>query len=136
MGQFGGTISLQSEPGRGSNFTFTFDIQEGQARVDQRIENGAFEANSRMLYFWDYQKYDFEINHRQFVEGGMTLGDARLQKTISSSAKKLLIVDDQEFNIAALKIFLKYSAGLDERVVVDEATSGEEAIELISSNLR
>ena len=48
---------------------------------------------------------------------------------------KLLIVDDQEFNITALKIFLRHSARLNSEIAIEEATSGQAAINLVRSNV-
>jgi hypothetical protein len=47
------------------------------------------------------------------------------QSTISSSfEKRILIVDDQSFNIEALLIILKYKVGLDSNQLCDKALSG------------
>lgn len=44
---------------------------------------------------------------------------------------KILIVDDQSFNIDALRIILKYNIGLNSDIFCDSALSGEKAMEMI-----
>ena len=46
---------------------------------------------------------------------------------------KILIVDDQNFNIDALKIIMKYKCGVDTDVVVQATLGGYEAIDIIKS---
>ena len=54
----------------------------------------------------------------------------KLKKSVSErilfqeAEYKILIVDDQSFNIEALKIILKYSIGLDSDIFCDSALSG------------
>ena len=42
--------------------------------------------------------------------------------------KKILIVDDQSFNIDALKIILKYKIGIEPEIFCDQACDGFDAI--------
>lgn len=47
----------------------------------------------------------------------------------------ILIVDDQSFNIDALKIILKYTLGLDSTKYCHSALSGQKALEMISQDV-
>ena len=49
--------------------------------------------------------------------------------------KKILIVEDELFNIHALKIILKYKVGFDSDKLVDSAKNGIEAIDVIKKDL-
>ena len=46
---------------------------------------------------------------------------------------KILLVDDQSFNIEALCIILKYCIGLESDVYCDFSLSGERALEMVES---
>lgn len=48
--------------------------------------------------------------------------------------KRILIVDDQSFNIDALKIILKYSLGLDSSIYCETAFSGEQAFQMVKDD--
>lgn len=45
-----------------------------------------------------------------------------------SKKKRILIVDDQSFNVDALKIILKYKIGIETDIFCDSASDGFEAI--------
>ena len=49
--------------------------------------------------------------------------------------KKILIVDDQSFNIEAVLIILKYSVGLDSQSICDKAFNGQEALQMVIDNV-
>ena len=49
---------------------------------------------------------------------------------------KILIVDDEQFNINALLIILQYKVGIDSYNMCDQAKSGEDAIKLIKEDLK
>ena len=49
--------------------------------------------------------------------------------------KKILIVDDQSFNIDALKIILKYKIGLETEIFCDSASDGFDAIKKIINDV-
>lgn len=48
---------------------------------------------------------------------------------------KILIVDDQSFNIDALKIILKFSINIDTDTLCDKATNGQEALQMVIDNV-
>ena len=48
---------------------------------------------------------------------------------------RILIVDDQEYNIQAIKIILQYSLGLNTEDLIDKANDGLQALELVKKNL-
>ena len=50
--------------------------------------------------------------------------------------KKILIVDDQLFNINALIIVLEYKIKIDAQNLCDKATSGKAALQLIQENIQ
>ena len=50
--------------------------------------------------------------------------------------KKILIVDDQIFNINALLIILEHSVKIDCQLICDKATNGKEALKIIENNVR
>ena len=49
--------------------------------------------------------------------------------------KKILIVDDQSFNIDALKIILKYKIGIETDIFCDQACDGFDAIQKVISDI-
>ena len=52
-----------------------------------------------------------------------------------SSLKKILIVDDELFNLQALKIIFHYSMGINVDSMIDFAKNGEEALEKVKRNV-
>lgn len=52
-----------------------------------------------------------------------------------SKFKRILIVDDQSFNIDALKIILKYKIGIETDIFCDSACDGFDAIEKVISDI-
>jgi hypothetical protein len=51
------------------------------------------------------------------------------------SSKRILLVDDQGFNLDALVIILKYSIGLDSTRICDKAKNGLEALQRVRENV-
>ena len=49
--------------------------------------------------------------------------------------KKILIVDDQVYNIYALKILLKVNLNIDVDNMVEHATSGEDALKMVINDV-
>jgi CheY-like chemotaxis protein len=49
--------------------------------------------------------------------------------------RKILIVDDQGFNINALTIILKYVVGLDTDLYIESVLSGQDALQKISDDI-
>lgn len=70
-------------------------------------------------------KKNNERNTCKIVKGG----DLRL--TVMIQFKRILIVDDEQFNIDALKIILKYKVGIDSDKICDQAKNGIEALSII-----
>lgn len=46
-----------------------------------------------------------------------------------------MIVDDEEFNLEAIEIMLKYKQNVDVENICVKARSGQEAIDIISKNI-
>ena len=65
----------------------------------------------------------------------MEFEEVKVQKNDDEYTKKILIVDDQSFNIEAVLIILKYSVGLDSQNVCDKAFDGLQALNLIINNV-
>tara|TARA_B110000285_G_C15038407_1_gene570558 strand:+ start:768 stop:980 length:213 start_codon:yes stop_codon:yes gene_type:complete len=49
---------------------------------------------------------------------------------------RILIVDDQQFNIEAIIIILKYGLGIDAETVCDYCFNGKQAIEKVKANVK
>ena len=52
-----------------------------------------------------------------------------------NKVQKILVVDDQSFNIQALKVILKYSVGLKDNHLIDSAKNGQEALDKVMENV-
>lgn len=48
---------------------------------------------------------------------------------------RVLIVDDQGFNIDATKIILRYTVGLDSKKYCESATSGNQALKMVKEDV-
>ena len=53
----------------------------------------------------------------------------------SKKSAKILIVDDEHYNRAALKIILKYHLRMDVNLLCDEANNGQEALEVVEDQV-
>ena len=53
----------------------------------------------------------------------------------TNSVCHILIVDDQSFNIDALKIIMKYHLGIDSAKYCTAALSGEQALDFIKKDI-
>ena len=53
-----------------------------------------------------------------------------------NTKQKILVVDDQPYNIDAVYIILEYVCKLDVNSICDKALSGDDAIALIKENVR
>ena len=61
--------------------------------------------------------------------------DFEIKKSAPKYQKRILIVDDQSFNIEALFIILKYSVGLDSQSLCDKSFNGQEALQKVVDNV-
>ena len=48
---------------------------------------------------------------------------------------RVLIVDDENYNIEALKIILKYHCNIDSETICDKAFDGKQALEAVRANI-
>ena len=65
-------------------------------------------------------------SHSQIIEASFDSFDH-----LSPYKKRILIVDDQGFNIDALMIILKFSIGLDSDTICEKALNGIEALDKV-----
>ena len=49
--------------------------------------------------------------------------------------KKILVVDDQPFNIQALNVILKYSVGIKDQNLIVTAFNGQEALQKVMNDV-
>ena len=65
----------------------------------------------------------------------MQIREGDLRNTVMIQTKRILILDDEQFNIDALKIILKYKVGIDSDQVCDQAKNGIEALNVIKKDI-
>lgn len=53
-----------------------------------------------------------------------------------NKAKKILIVDDQEYNINAIMIILRFQCKISESIECDKALNGQDALEIIIKDIK
>lgn len=56
-------------------------------------------------------------------------------EVVVKKVPKILLVDDEEYNLTALKIILQYHIKLDVDKVCDEALNGQEALQAVIKNV-
>ena len=52
------------------------------------------------------------------------------------SKKKILVVDDQQFNINALQLILEHCVKIDVKSLCETSTSGKRAVQIIETNIQ
>jgi len=79
---------------------------------------------------------DFELNFNEPNPNGVPLGSIQEPNQINLN-RKIMIVDDQPYNIMALKTILKYSVGIKdiERLSV-QAFDGQQAYDMVVENVK
>ena len=58
-----------------------------------------------------------------------------MKQEFDTIGKKILLVDDQDFNIKALQIILKYKVGIDVQQRTTIAFDGQEALNIIRNDV-
>ena len=76
-----------------------------------------------------------KTSYAQFIRSTNTKSQFFKPKGPPSSGNRILIVDDQNFNIEALKIILTFICKLPDEII-DIAMSGQAAINLIKANVQ
>ena len=127
--QFGGEIGFDSEPGKGSDFYFTFALKEEDPTVLSKKYKMHNQVNSifkspplrQKQVALSWKSIDMNLFSDMHSED-------RLQE--STNFPQILIVDDQVFNIEALKIILKLS-NINLSSQVEKALNGQQAVDKV-----
>ena len=88
-----------------------------------------------MEQIYDDQKMDIKRAISQFIVNTTNLPSKNINKKYSSECKKILIVDDQDYNISAISIILKYVVKIDPNIFIDKAFNGIEAFDKITKDI-
>lgn len=132
---FDGKIGFESKHNEGSCFTFSFMLEEDKSEENEKGGETKFDIDSSNLAFiWkpDYSKLMIsQPNEIRYITDLFNILDSQLE----ASSKKILIVDDQSFNIQALKVILKFKVGIDVDKTCDSSFDGYGAIKLIEEDV-
>ena len=97
-------------------------------------EHSQYQVNSDVLYF--APRDALQVEYQIPVQGLSRVQISSIPAQSWSSDKKLLIVDDQEFNIRAIEIIMRYQLKLDmDKIQIDEALSGARALDLLKADI-
>ena len=130
--KFEGEILFESEKDIGSTFYFTFklkakrEIEKEQMEIlDPRLETL---DQCNFIYKWESQSNKYELSNEvkyQFLEDVCLLHR-------DNDVKKILIADDQAYNIDAVLSILKYGVNLkDFEIVCEHALNGNQAFQMV-----
>ena len=118
--QFGGTVTFESVAGKGSCFTFTFKLKAtGMSKLDQfgsPIDRPKYLDQAQLVYEWKEKSLLTKIeSNDQIIEQadhherqGVSYKFQTDEQEQISHLKRILVVDDQSFNIDAALLILKY----------------------------
>jgi two-component system, sensor histidine kinase ChiS len=121
----GGNISVKSQLGVGSQFTFTLPISQGQAEqtaeislIQDRVSIPLPEISLPTI-----PEFSFTTKNKQIKNNA--------EVTVSSEGVKVLIVDDESVNLQVLFNILSL-----QKYEIYQATNGEEALSIIEQGLK
>lgn len=125
--KFGGSIGFSSTYRMGSTFYYEFEVEE----FCQHEHDLVLQESLNIPEVIDYQLIEDEATFNQyncfkFIEDYAEMREA--------AAKRVLVVDDEEFCISTMKILLKM-AGLKTDLQVDFCISGSEAYDCVCKAL-
>lgn len=139
--KFEGNISFTSQEGIGSCFTFTFKLQTA-LDIKSQDSSGLQHLDQTYLVFQWKPKIE---NSREILEEStqQNLNSVKFkmfddtERSLDEGEKRILIVDDQGFNIDAALIILKYCIKLkDSDKICDFASDGLQAFKKVKENIK
>jgi CheY-like chemotaxis protein len=89
-------------------------------------ENAFFSLNTNMIHSQPDNMTNNETCEEPLISVSATINDEQ----------RILIVDDQQFNIEAIIIILKYGLGIDSEKYCDFCFNGKQALEKIKNNVK
>lgn len=116
----GGHISVESEPGKGSRFSFTIPVAKTMSPEDS-VSGAPIGTSSDRAFITGYRESDFITDDVQTKISSAEIKDG-------SSQRHILIVDDEPVNLKVLKNHLER-----EGYRVTQALGGQEALELLEN---
>ena len=121
----GGNISVKSQLGVGSQFTFTLPISQGQAEQSAEISLIQERVSIPLpeISFPTIPEFSFTTKNKQIKNNA--------EVTVSSEGIKVLIVDDESVNLQVLFNILSL-----QKYEIYQATNGEEALSIIEQGLK
>lgn len=163
--QFDGYMTFDSIPNQGSNFTFTFKIESRVGEVQDLMASSSFKfrwkpnpeqfiggqeiryilkqgnvatnpadqtaAENQVFAILPYKnEVNMVSNQQSYTMLPMHIDDVKRR------LQKILIVDDEAYNINALIILLEIILKIDVQSTCERALSGPEAIQKIKDDLR
>ena len=153
--EFDGSITFESEEGKGSCFVFMFKLQ-GVVELDAyKSQENQFLDSTELVYLWaPKQRIGINIleslSEKSIIEPEeedvlnrcpINLKNIKYKTNVKTEdnfdyVKKILIVDDQFFNIDAALIILQYLIKIDNCLEICEfAQNGQQALDKVISNL-
>ena len=130
--QFNGLISVVSEVGRGTTFTFSFELNQEHEPHNVTLTDNDENTNIEQ---WNYNSRPRSaidnpgakcriLNHNESVEMPLIMEQA------VEIQKRVMVVDDEPFNVQALVTILRL-LGLPNTVQIDTCYNGQEAVNLV-----
>jgi CheY-like chemotaxis protein len=100
--------------------------------INPEPESGTKASEISLYSEIEDEDVNFDVRAIEFVNQHASM---KLYKNMVATKQKILLVDDQQFNIEAIEILMLYGFKLETKDICDHAFNGKQALESVKKNV-